>query len=254
MRKSIIGLSAFAILASATPALAQEEASSPVTISGSATLVSDYRFRGFSQSNENIAVQAGIDISHESGFYVGTWGSSIGFAGNAEIDVFGGYTTDVAEGLNVDVGILAYIYPKAGYSDSTIVEPYVTLTGTYGPASLAVGINYAWDQASLASLDTGEKSSAIYVHAEPSITVPNTPLTVDGHIGYAKSNSFLGGYGPDHHVWDYSVGVSGGYGPLTFGVHYVNTDEARQRSYAPGTGAEDLGADGAVIFSVGASF
>ena len=80
-----------AATAMSPPAFAQEEeASDGITTSGNATVVSDYRFRGFSQSNQEAAIQGGFSISHDSGLYVGTWGSSIGFANGTEIDVFGG--------------------------------------------------------------------------------------------------------------------------------------------------------------------
>ena len=53
-----------------TTAHAQEaEDSDGITISGSATVVSDYRFRGFSQSNEEAAIQGGFSIGHDSGLY-----------------------------------------------------------------------------------------------------------------------------------------------------------------------------------------
>jgi uncharacterized protein (TIGR02001 family) len=255
MRKSILGLSAVSLLALATPALAQDEAASEWKITGSATLVSDYRFRGFSQSGENAAVQAGININHESGFYVGTWGSSISFNGNAEIDIFAGYTKEVAPGITADVGLLYYLYPKKGGGDTDFFEPYVNLTGAVGPATIKVGVNYAWAQNALASLDDGSKVSAIYLHAEPSIAVPGTPLTLDGHVGYAVSDAFPGGFGADHHVWDYAIGGSVAVKNLSLGIHYVTTDEARYRT-APltGLGAEDIGADGAVVFNLTASF
>ncbi len=54
------GLAGLALLASsaiATPAFAQEEEAKPVTITGSVGLVSDYRFRGVSQSDEDLAIQ-----------------------------------------------------------------------------------------------------------------------------------------------------------------------------------------------------
>src|SRR3546814_1231807 len=79
-----------------TAAHAQNEDSDGITVSGSATVVSDYRFRGFSQSNEEAAIQGGITVSHDSGLYLGTWGSSIGFANGTEIDVFGGYAREIA--------------------------------------------------------------------------------------------------------------------------------------------------------------
>jgi uncharacterized protein (TIGR02001 family) len=248
MRKSIIGLSAVSLLALATPAMAEDEMPA-IKITGSAALVSDYRFRGFSQSGENAAVQGSININHESGFYVGTWASSISFAGNTEIDLYAGYTKAVAPGVTVDVGLLYYLYPKKGGGPTDFFEPYVNLTGAIGPATVKIGVNYAWAQSALGD------NSAIYFHAEPSIAIPGTPLSLDAHVGYAVSDAFPGGYGADHHVWDYSIGGAIAYKNLSFGVHYVDTDEQRYRS-APlaGTGAEDVGADGAVIFSLTASF
>ena len=48
-----------------------------ITINGSATVVSDYRFRGISQTNRHFAVQGGLTVSHESGLYV----DGLGFVG-----------------------------------------------------------------------------------------------------------------------------------------------------------------------------
>src|SRR3546814_8410279 len=65
-----------AATAMSTPALAQEEAAGPLTLSGGIAVTSDYRFRGISLSNEKVAVQPTLTVSHESGFYAGVWGSS----------------------------------------------------------------------------------------------------------------------------------------------------------------------------------
>jgi hypothetical protein len=40
-------------------------------------LVSDYIFRGISQTQRQPAIQGGFDYSHASGFYVGTWASNV---------------------------------------------------------------------------------------------------------------------------------------------------------------------------------
>lgn len=238
MRKSILGLSAVALFASmSTPALAQEEETAePITITGSAALVSDYRFRGFSQSSQNVAVQAGITATHESGFYIATWGSSISFAGSSEVDIFGGWSGAVAEGVTLDVGLLYYLYPKHGGGDTDFFEPYINLIGTVGPATIKVGANYAWEQSALGDND------AIYLHAEPSIAIPGTPFGLNGHLGYASSDAFPGGF--DGEVWDWSLGATATWKNLTFGVSYVDTDE-------PG---QIRGSDAAVVFSLTAAF
>jgi uncharacterized protein (TIGR02001 family) len=181
-------------------------------------------------------VQAGITATHESGFYVGTWGSSISFAGSSEVDIFGGWSGAVAEGVTVDVGLLYYLYPKHGGGDTDFFEPYVNLIGTVGPATIKVGANYAWSQSALGDND------AIYLHAEPSIAIPGTPFGLNGHLGYASSDAFPGGF--DGEVWDWSLGATATWKNLTFGVSYVDTDE-------PG---QIRGSDAAVVFSLTAAF
>ena len=88
---------------------ATETAPPPVTVSGSVAIASDYRLRGISQSDEHMAVQGGITVSHESGLYVGTWASNLAgwgtFGGaNMELDLIGGYKTKITEGGTLDVG------------------------------------------------------------------------------------------------------------------------------------------------------
>ena len=81
----------------ALPAAAQDaDPPKPIIVSGSVGAVSDYRFRGVSQSDENLAVQGGFTIAHESGVYIATWGSNLAgwgtFGGsNMELDLVAGY-------------------------------------------------------------------------------------------------------------------------------------------------------------------
>ncbi|MBY4638170.1 TorF family putative porin [Sphingopyxis sp. XHP0097] len=231
------------LAASALPATAyaQEESSDGISVSGNATVVSDYRFRGFSQSNEEAAIQGGFDIAHDSGLYVGTWGSSIGFANGTEIDVYGGFATEVTPGLTADIGATLYLYPGGG-GDTSIIEPYFSLSGDVGPASLKTGI--AWAPGGQDSLGD---ASAVYVYGDVGVGIPDTPFTLTGHLGYAKSDSFLGGL--DGEVVDYSIGIEASWKILTLGVAYVNTDETKAGGWKEG-----IGADGAVVFSLGASF
>lgn len=101
-----------------TAARAQEQPAPEHSLTGNLGLVSDYRFRGISQSWKRPAVQAGLDHAHRSGFYLGAWGSSV--SGNSynngsglELDLYGGFKTTLAQDLTLDVGALAYLYPGA---------------------------------------------------------------------------------------------------------------------------------------------
>ncbi|WP_229726611.1 TorF family putative porin [Sphingomonas alpina] len=235
------GAVVFSLTAAMPAAGSDTSAPSSIKITGGATLVSDYRFRGFTQNNENAAIQGTINLTHDSGFYVGTWASSVGFAGNTEVDLYGGYSKTI-NGITLDGGLLYYLYPKHGNADTDYFEPYVNVSGTLGPVTAKVGANYAWGgQAAL-----GDYSS-IYFHGDLTAAIPKTPFSLTGHLGYAKSDSFLGGVTGD--VVDYSVGATATWKALTFGVSYVNTNETNVLN-----AKELLGADGAVIFSIGASF
>ncbi|MCP1470012.1 uncharacterized protein (TIGR02001 family) [Sphingobium sp. OAS761] len=243
MRKSILGLSAIALAAMSAPAFAQDESSDGITITGSATVTSDYRFRGVTQNQENFAIQGGFTVSHESGFYVSTWGSNIDFGhvgeGSAEIDLIAGYSTEVASGVTVDGGVTYYWYPGNDKgTDFDIVEPYISVSGALGPVNSKLGLAYAPDQDSLGG------NSAVYVYNDNNMAIPNTPFTVKTHLGYAKSDGFLGG--PDGDLVDWMVGVDTSWKALTFGVAYVNTDWEGTKNAA--------GADGTVVFSLTAAF
>ena len=238
MHKSLLAGAALALTALSAPAYAQDE-SSDITISGGAEVTSDYRFRGFTQSTEDAAVQGTIGVSHSSGLYVGTWGSSIGFANGTEIDVFGGYKAEVTPGVTLDVGATAYLYPGAG-DNTTILEPYASVSGSLGPVSAKVGGAFAPSGQNALGDD-----SAVYVYTDLSTGLPGTPVTLLGHVGYAKSDSFLGG--PDGDVMDYMVGASASYQNLTFSAKFISTDVSN-------TAREGLGADNTVAFSVGAYF
>lgn len=238
--KAIAG--ALLLAATATPAFAQDETEAPeaFTITGGATVVSDYRFRGFSQTGEEPTIQGTFTLTHESGFYAGVWGSGISFNNGTEIDVYAGFAKEVASGLTADVGITGYFYP--GASNTSVYEPYFALTGTVGPATIKGGVAWAWG-----GQDSLGDDSAVYLYTDAAVGIPETPVKLKAHLGYAKSDSFLGGL--DGEVLDYSVGIDFSWKALTLGVSYVNTD-------APTLGGfkEAVGADGAVLFSLGAAF
>jgi len=71
-------------------------------VSGNVALVTDYKFRGISQSDSKPSVQGGFDIAFDSGFYLGTWGAAVDFDcaidtcgganGGLELDYYGGFS------------------------------------------------------------------------------------------------------------------------------------------------------------------
>jgi uncharacterized protein (TIGR02001 family) len=246
----VAGLAA-AFAATATPAMAQEEVPSEITVTGSVALVTDYRFRGVSQTDKELAVQGGITATHASGLYVGTWASNLSgwgtFGGsNTELDLIGGFATEVSSGVTLDVGLTWYMYP-GGASDTDFAEPYVKLSSTMGPAKVLVGVAYAPKQQALGRwyLDAdsyatgipdapGAKTDNFYVWGDLSGAVPNTPLTLKAHLGYSDGNDGLGPNGtsvaPTGSYLDWMLGADLALGPVTVGVAYIDTDISKSES------------------------
>jgi uncharacterized protein (TIGR02001 family) len=232
MRFSMITLGGL-LLAAATPAMAQdappaaEEPTPAFTITGGATVTSDYRFRGLSQTGKDPALQATINVNHSSGLYAGIWASTIddndaaavlGY-GDAEVDLYAGYTKTFDNGLGVDVGLLYYLYPidKAGF-DTDFFEPYASLMYTVGPVTTKVGANYSWSgQSGLVGNDS------LYLRADVTVAVPKTPISILGHIG--RTNGQLGvlALTSDKYT-DWSLGVEASYKFAKIGVQYVDTN------------------------------
>lgn len=254
MRLSMISLGALALAALATPAYAQDETDPPAsefTVSGSATIASDYRFRGVSQTDKELAVQGGITVSHASGVYVGTWGSNLSgwgtFLGcNCELDIYGGVKFPLGEGTTLDVGATWYMYP-GGLDDTDFVEPYVKLSSTLGPATLTGAFFYAPQQEALGRVfytgaasaagipdAPGDKEDNIYVSGDAVVGVANTPLSLRAHLGYSDGNSGLGPNGtsiaPTGSYLDWTLGADLTWQGLTLGVSYIGTDISEEDS------------------------
>lgn len=94
------------------------EPASHHTLTGNVAAVSDYRFRGVSQTYRHPAIQGGFDYTHASGFYLGNWNSSVSAnsynnGASLEVDLYGGYRFPVTKDLSGDVGVIHYLYPGA---------------------------------------------------------------------------------------------------------------------------------------------
>ena len=232
----------------ASPALAQDEEagaeeSGPIEISANVALTTDYRFRGVSFSGEDIAIQGGFDVAHESGFYVGAWASSLedsALYGNSELDIYAGWSGDVATGLSIDAGVLYYIYPTEDLGlDTDYIEPYASISANLGPAEATLGVAYAPEQDSLGGTDN------LYVYSDIGVGIPNTPVTVTGHLGY--TDGFLT-FTNDGDAFDWSIGAEASvYGPFTLSAAYVGAEG----DIAPG--AYDF-VDDAFVVTLSASF
>jgi uncharacterized protein (TIGR02001 family) len=111
---------ALAALALSGAAFAQTKPPEPdYTLAANVGAVTDYRFRGIAQTSKKPALQGGLDFSHKSGFYLGTWASNVKWVkdfngatkGSYELDLYGGFKGSVNDDFSYDVGFITYRYP-----------------------------------------------------------------------------------------------------------------------------------------------
>jgi len=176
------------------PAVSQAEEANPLSFNASVT--TDYRYRGVSQSRLKPALQGGADYASPSGWYVGTWASTIKWisdagatagvdTGNAniELDIYGGYKGEIRKDLAYDVGLLQYVYPGnsygniAGARNANTLELYGALS--FGPMTL----KYSHSLTTL--FGAGDSKNSGYLDLSASFDV-GSGFTLAPHIGYQK--------------------------------------------------------------------
>ncbi len=193
-------------------------ASAAAEFSANIGATSNYVWRGVSQTDDAAAVSGGLDYAHEAGFYAGTWASNVDFDDDttAEVDVYGGFSNELAGGLGYDVGVIYYWYPGAN-DDLDFTEVYLNLS--YGPVS--GGVAYTVDKE-----DSDADENDLYYHLGASFDVAET-WSVGGTVGYYDFDS---GDSYTHGQLDVTKSA-GDLGDFTLSVSVADEDD-------------DLGIDG----------
>lgn len=209
-----IALLSLAVMAVPAVAMAQDSGSIlPGEFSANVGFVSDYIYRGISQTDEKPAVQGGIDWSHDSGVYLGVWGSNVDFGdgddSTVEIDVYGGWGQSVGA-LSYDVGFIWYTYPGErgnNFVEGTLGLGYELMDG------LEVGAFYAYSPDFFAQTD-----DAHYLEGSISygfdVGLPVTLAATAGHQWLSE--------GTDYWNWTASAAVT--VDQFDIGVRYTDTD------------------------------
>jgi uncharacterized protein (TIGR02001 family) len=187
---AISGLFAPAAFAQATPAVEV----SPVT--ANVSLVSDYRFRGITQTNYQPAIQGGFDYAHESGLYVGNWNSTINWISNTtangikaplEMNFYGGLKKEfLGSGFASDLGVLQYYYNQTGGNyNAALVNPntteiYLAQNYAFGPVSGFGKVNYGLTNI----FGIPNSSGSYYLDLTSNLDTGFWGISLNGHIGY----------------------------------------------------------------------
>jgi uncharacterized protein (TIGR02001 family) len=220
--------------------MAQTKAPEPdYTLSFNVGAVTDYRYRGISQTRRKPALQGGVDFAHKSGFYIGTWASTIkwikdaGGDASAEVDVYGGYKFPLGP-VAMDVGLLRYLYPGSSMAvNPDTTEVYVA--GTWGPATL----KYSHATTNLFGFSDSENS--YYVDLNATFETGFWGLTVTPHIGHQSVNN-----NSAFSYTDWSLGLGKDFGNgFSASLAYVDTDTDVYRGPAPES--KDLGKSTVVL-------
>ena len=217
----------------AVPAFAES------TVSANVGFVSDYIFRGITQTSHNPAVQGGVDYTHDSGFYAGVWGSNVNWIADSgavasgsvtmELDTYAGFRNSIADGIGYDVGYVRYNYlgdytAATGFAKADTHELYGSLSYKF------VSVKYSHSLGDFLTVIDGSGSNYLEVNA--SYTLEGTGVTLSAHAG--KQTFKPASADALYSYADYKFGASKDIGGYVFGVAYSSTNAGSGWTYATG--------------------
>lgn len=229
--KKILVPSLIALALGSVSGLAQAQTAAPASsLSFNVGVVSDYRYRGISQSRLQPALQGGVDYADKSGFYVGAWGSTIkfikdtgatnniaGVKGSTELDLYAGFKGTAGD-VAYDVGVLRYQY--VGNNLQTVPSyANANTTEIYGAATLGV-VTAKYSHSLTNVFGTPDSKNSYYLDLSAAFDLGNG-FTLVPHVGHQMVNNktVLGTY------TDYALTLTKDLGNgLTASAALVGTD------------------------------
>lgn len=216
-------------------------------VSSTWTLASDYDFRGVTQSAQDPALQGSLDYAHDSGWYIGAWGSNIDFGDDVdadiEVDVYTGFSGGPEGGVGWDAGIVYYSYP--GDSDLNYLEAYAGLAYSWFEGKVSYSNDYGGDS-------TEGNAPAWYVEANGTFPLPND-FSVLAHVGYSFGDYWddLDDADEGRPYLDYAVGFGYTAGNFELELKWVDASDLKESRNAP---QDVFGSDGRVLFTFATTF
>lgn len=205
--KALIAMTIVPLVWMSESALGQE-GERPFSIDGYVGIVTDYRDRGLSLSDRDIAVTGSLGLFHENGFYIGVDAASIdnGFGADVRTELFAGYTVDKGD----------YIYNVSfeldgihGNGSDYYPELKASVARDFGLAFTRFGTAFAPD-----GRWSAPQSDSLYFYGDVELPVPTMPsLTIVTHLGHDFRSDI-------NNLWDWSVGLSAFVGDVEFTATY----------------------------------
>lgn len=242
---------ALAMLAVSASVMAEETTTeSPIAVTGDLTLATDYRFRGLSNSSNNMAVQGTLSLEHTSGLYASVWASNVDFGDefgtSVEADFTLGYAFSVSENGALDLSYTRFEYPganddaEADYDEFAVIYNHANALVAEDSASL--GVYYSPEY-------SGKTGEEYYFEAAYQYPINNKFNLVAG-VGYTlmenkeKFEATFGGEGTQKGYWDYKLGVNTEIAGLSTELAWIDNN----------LDSDDATAKGTALFSVSKSF
>ena len=244
-------LNSVVLAALAIPCVAMAEDAAPASpFTANVSVVSNYLYRGISQTGAKPALQGGFDYAHSSGFYAGVWGSSISWLSDAkiannaglELDTYFGLKNSFATDFTYDVGFLRYNYPG-----SYLVATKADTNEVYG------AIGYQWLTAKYSyslgdTFGTAGAKGTDYIDLSANYPVADTGVTLGAHYGKQKYKGVNAGVGIGALSYDdYKLSVSKDFSGYVLGLAYSSTNAAKGAGAAYNVLGKDLGKATAVL-------
>jgi uncharacterized protein (TIGR02001 family) len=237
LNKKLLNTLVLAALAVPTLAMAEDAPASPHTVTGNVGMVSNYVFRGITQTSHNPAVQGGFDYAHASGLYAGVWGSNVSWIADSgavtpggsvgmELDTYAGFKSTFAEDFSYDVGFVRYNY----LGKYTPVAPWVKADTdeVYG------SIGYKWISAKYSYglgkfLTIPDAQGTNYIELNANYPVSDTGITLGAHVGKqtykGSSAAYLATTATGSPTYtDYKVSISKDFSGYVLGLAYSKTN------------------------------
>jgi uncharacterized protein (TIGR02001 family) len=172
------------------------------------TAVSDYDFRGWSQSAKSPALQGSADYAFSNGLSIGAWASNVDFGNDAdvELDVYLNYVGKINDTFSWTGGFTYYSYP--GSDDA----------GEYPEFYLGLNAGaFSFKQWYADKLYDGP-NSAEYTEANYTATVTDN-FSLAFHAGYAWGDAW-----DENELFDYAVQANYVAGNFTLFGKFTGTD------------------------------